>query len=59
MSDQNQIYRRDILKLGSAGALGLAGRYFLNMFSSFTPSVQAQTHNKNHDMDINAKLGDA
>lgn len=48
MSEQNQISRREILKLGSAGALGLAGSYLLNMFPPLTPSVQAQTNHKNH-----------
>lgn len=46
MSEQNQISRRDILKLGSAGALGLAGSYFLNNLAPFSSSVQAQSHSK-------------
>jgi Sec-independent protein secretion pathway component TatC len=43
MSEQSKFSRRDVLKLGSAGALGLAGSYFFNNLAPFTSSVKAQT----------------
>ena len=59
MSEKSKISRRDILKLGSAGALGLAGSYFLNNLSPFTPAVKAQSHdNKHSNMDHSQMMGD-
>ena len=59
MSEQRKISRRDILKLGSAGALGLAGSYFLNNLGPFTSSVKAQSHSQKHSsMDHSQMVGD-
>ncbi|PLR83557.1 copper oxidase [Bacillus canaveralius] len=52
MSVDDKVSRRDILKIGSAGALGLAGSYLLNKMTPLTPTVKAETHSKN----VHAKM---
>ena len=52
MSDDDKVSRREILKIGSAGALGLAGSYFLNKISPVTPTVNAETHGKNEHSEM-------
>ena len=47
MSD-NKISRRDILKLGTTGALGIAGSIYLNKVAPFSSVVHADNHTSNH-----------
>lgn len=50
MSDEKNVSRRDILKLGSAGVIGLAGSYILNTIPGLTPAIKAATPGGNkHD----------
>lgn len=52
MSDK-KISRRDILKIGTTGMLGLAGSMYLNTLSPFTNKAAASNHTnhkKNHSM---------
>lgn len=66
MSEENNVSRRDILKLGSAGVIGLAGSYLVNTMTGLTPVVKAATHsgkkhgNMNHSnnmMDVSKSEG--
>lgn len=49
MSD-NKISRQDILKIGTTGALGIAGSIYLNKMAPFSRVVHAEnhTHSTNH-----------
>ena len=55
MSENSRVSRRDALKLGSVGALGLAGSYLLNKIS-YTPSVKAETHGQNDHSKMNHSM---
>ena len=46
MSEKSKVSRRDVLKLGSVGALGLAGSYLFNKVS-YTAPAKAETHGQN------------
>ena len=41
---QTEVSRRDILKIGTTGALGIAGSIYLNKVAPFTNVVQAESH---------------
>src|SRR3982751_769951 len=47
MSD-NKFSRRDILKIGTTGALGIAGSIYLNKVAPFSKVVHAENHTINH-----------
>ena len=47
MADQ-KFSRRDILKIGTAGALGLAGSMYLNQTAPFKKVANAENHQTNH-----------
>ena len=53
MMDERNVSRRDILKLGSAGLIGLAGSYFLNTITGLTPAVNAATQSKQNHSHMN------
>ncbi len=53
MMDERNVSRRDILKMGSAGVIGLAGSYFLNTFGGLTPAVHAATHSQKNHQNMN------
>jgi manganese oxidase len=48
MSD-NKISRRDILKLGTTGALGIAGSIYLNKVAPFSKVAHAENHSSSHN----------
>ena len=41
--------RRDILKIGTAGALGIAGSMYLNQTAPFKKVANAENHQTNHN----------
>ncbi|MGE7687514.1 multicopper oxidase domain-containing protein, partial [Peribacillus simplex] len=43
MSDEKKVSRRDILKMGTAGAFGIAGSYYLNKMAQFPNVAQASS----------------
>ena len=43
----NKISRRDILKIGTTGALGIAGSIYLNKVAPFSSVVHADNHKSN------------
>ena len=47
MADQ-KFSRRDILKIGTAGALGLAGSMYLNQTAPFKKVANAENHQTSH-----------
>ena len=48
MSD-NKISRRDILKIGTTGAIGIAGSIYLNKVAPFSKVVHAEDHTSSHN----------
>ena len=55
MSEKSKVSRRDVLKLGSVGALGLAGSYLFNKVT-YTPPVKAETHGQNDNRKMNHSM---
>src|SRR3954471_6326335 len=51
MSDK-KFSRRDLLKIGTTGALGVAGSFYLNKAASFPQMVHADTHTPNKQSHI-------
>ena len=47
MSDEKKVSRRDILKMGTAGAFGIAGSYYLNKMAQF-PTVAQASNDSSH-----------
>ena len=45
----NNISRRDILKLGTTGALGIAGSIYLNKVAPFSKVVHAENHTSSNN----------
>ena len=55
MSEKSKVSRRDVLKLGSVGALGLAGSYLFNKVAYPSP-VKAETHGQNGSSKMNHSM---
>ncbi|MFD6442557.1 copper oxidase, partial [Peribacillus sp. NPDC060186] len=47
MSNEKKVSRRDILKMGTAGAFGIAGSYYLNKMAQF-PTVAQASNDSSH-----------
>ncbi|CAH0227425.1 Copper-containing nitrite reductase [Peribacillus frigoritolerans] len=60
MSDEKKVSRRDILKMGTAGAFGVAGSYYLNKMAQFPTMAQASNNSshKNGNHSNHANMSD-
>ncbi|WNX00578.1 multicopper oxidase domain-containing protein [Bacillus sp. TSA-4] len=56
MPDEKKVSRRDILKMGTAGAFGVAGSYYLNKMAQFPTMAQAANNSSQSWTKIHVRI---